>query len=149
MRDFIYNYIPDLTERCPEGFNRTFDEPDYNMDAPAPAYDEVVPTDPYYKNDLVQLLESEPECAYYIMRKSNSKRRLIADFDSDSIRIDNEELIATDIRYKDKLIELLNEDPEYAYYIIHKHNYGKPVYEYSSSAAVNDYDDGDDELPFN
>ena len=40
MRDFTYtNYIPDLTERFPEGF-RTFDEPyDYGYE---PSYEELV-----------------------------------------------------------------------------------------------------------
>lgn len=39
MRDFIYNtYIPDLTERYPDGF-RSFDEPDYGYE---PSYDELV-----------------------------------------------------------------------------------------------------------
>ena len=48
MRDFTYtNYIPDLTERYPEGF-RTFDEPyDYGYE---PSYEELVADG--YENEM-------------------------------------------------------------------------------------------------
>ena len=40
MRDFSYgSYIPDLTERYPEGFRYDYDDPCYGYE---PSYDELV-----------------------------------------------------------------------------------------------------------
>lgn len=74
MRDFTYNYIPDLTERYPEGF-RTFDEPydescDYGYE---PSYEELVVTDSDYAEHLIEWLQENPKEAYAAIKKYNSK----------------------------------------------------------------------------
>ena len=61
-------YIPDLTERYPEGF-RCYDEPDYYDYGYEPSYEELVVTDSDYADTLAQWMKEDPVGTQQLINK--------------------------------------------------------------------------------
>lgn len=70
------HYIPDLTERYPEGF-RGFDEPDCGYEPP---YSEQLITDPNYQDSLMELVSVNPDEALKMFELYKDKM-VMSDFD--------------------------------------------------------------------
>lgn len=94
------NYIPDLTERYPEGFI-TFEEPNYE-EGYEPSYGELVATDPDYKEELIELLKNDPDYAYDLLRKYNQSKPSDED--------ENKDIFEEDFTMNTNYYETLNQE---------------------------------------